>query len=614
MSMEGSNTIATDFEEEIVFNENRNRNEEEEAPSEKQLGKGRKRKSWVWNHFTLVVTKAPNGVKTSTGTCKYCKDATYNADSRVGTSNFKRHLLDSCSEYKKINSSESVSGKEIDQNLYRELLAEAIMKHGYSFSWVEHDRNRKIHKYLNDNVQHISRNTAKQVCFNMYHSFKLKIKDVFKELPGRICLTSDLWTAPNKRGFLCITAHYIDKDWILQIDNASNMDKMIDYLKQGTFKDMICLGQHFHIRCCAHILNLIVKNGLEVIKGSIHKVREAVRYIDGSDGRIEKFYDCAKKLNMSVSFKLWMDVPTRWNSTYIMLDRALKYKDALDNYFGSIDGTSTYVLDINEWEKVKKVCHLLEPFYEVTKLFSGSDYPTSSLYFPFVWQIQTRLNKAAGCNELDISTASKDMQVKFEKYWHDYVKVLAFGVIFDPRYKLEFVKYALKKLHGEVEGLRKVDELKTHFEGLYEAYEEHAGVFRPYDSRDMARSINPTDDFAEFAAYDQINATTTEVDVYLNEKKMAVDTQLNVLVYWKENSDRFPILSSKARDILAIPITTVASESTFSMGGRIISKWRSSLSSKSVEAIVTCKHWLTGYDDFNVDGNNVSADSEEESD
>ncbi|KAH9609723.1 hypothetical protein KSS87_020605 [Heliosperma pusillum] len=119
MSTDGSNTIVADFEEKIDFNENRNRNEEEEAPSDKQLGKGRKIKSWVWNHFTLVVTKAPNGVKTSTGTCKYCKDVTYNVNSRVGTSNFKRHLLDYCSEYKKINSSESVSGKEIDQKLYR---------------------------------------------------------------------------------------------------------------------------------------------------------------------------------------------------------------------------------------------------------------------------------------------------------------------------------------------------------------------------------------------------------------------------------------------------------------------------------------------------------------
>ncbi|KAH9604379.1 hypothetical protein KSS87_001311, partial [Heliosperma pusillum] len=230
------------------------------------------------------------------------------------------------------------------------------------------------------------------------------------------------------------------------------------------------------------------------------------------------------------------------------IDRVLKYKGALDNYFGSIDGTSMHVLDINDWEKVKKV--------------------------------------------------------------------LALRVIFDPRYKLEFVKYAFKKLHGQLEGLRKVDELKIHFEGLYEAYESQAHIFRPSDSRVTTRSINLADDFAEFAVYDQINAATTEIDVYLDEKKIAVETHLNVLVYWKENSDRFSILSSMTRDILPIPITTVASESLFSMGGGIISKWRSSLSSKSVEAIVTCKHWLTGYDDFNVDGNTVSVevDSDDESD
>ena len=64
------------------------------------------------------------------------------------------------------------------------------------------------------------------------------------------------------------------------------------------------------------------------------------------------------------------------------------------------------------------------------------------------------------------------------------------------------------------------------------------------------------------------------------------------LAWWKNNSTKFKILSRVASDILAVPISTVASESTFSAGGRVIDEYRARLNEESVEVLLCGGDWL----------------------
>ena len=58
------------------------------------------------------------------------------------------------------------------------------------------------------------------------------------------------------------------------------------------------------------------------------------------------------------------------------------------------------------------------------------------------------------------------------------------------------------------------------------------------------------------------------------------------------NSNKYPILSLLAKDVLAVPASTVPSESAFSTGGRIIDLLRCSLSTDTAEASICSQSWL----------------------
>ena len=52
-----------------------------------------------------------------------------------------------------------------------------------------------------------------------------------------------------------------------------------------------------------------------------------------------------------------------------------------------------------------------------------------------------------------------------------------------------------------------------------------------------------------------------------------------------------------ARDFLAIPVSTVSSESAFSAAGRILGKNRTSLAPETLEALICAKDWFIGFND-----------------
>ena len=94
---------------------------------------------------------------------------------------------------------------------------------------------------------------------------------------------------------------------------------------QGT---LVCNDQLFHVRCPAHIINLVVQDGLKKINMAIENIREMVKIVRSCPLQLEEFEKRAKECNLDTCRGLSIDVLTRWNSTYMMLRDACYYKEA----------------------------------------------------------------------------------------------------------------------------------------------------------------------------------------------------------------------------------------------------------------------------------------------
>ena len=99
-------------------------------------------------------------------------------------------------------------------------------------------------------------------------------------------------------------------------------------------------------------------------------------------------------------------------------------------------------------------------------------------------------------------------------------------------------------------------------------------------------------------AFTTTSNSKSQLELYLEMPLLDITMfrNMNVLEWWKDQYKRFPNLSLMACDLLSVPITTVALESTFSIGGRVLNKYRSRLLPNKVQALICTRSWLHGFD------------------
>ncbi|KAK6122949.1 hypothetical protein DH2020_043309 [Rehmannia glutinosa] len=326
--------------------------------------------------------------------------------------------------------------------------------------------------------------TSKNDVISVCDIEKKKLQLILRSI-NKISLTTDIWKSKvQKISYMCDTGHFVDSNWELQkrvlsfmllppphavhkrlgiehkiftisVDNASNNDVAIQIAKEtfSTSRMLPLAGKLFHVRCIAHILNLVVQDGLYTIKYIIEDVKDSVRFINQSESRLMKFSDIGHHLGIPVK-KLIIDRPTRWNSTYEMLVEAIKVKDAF-LIFAQRETSYTCCPSLEDWNKVEDVIAILEYVLDEKK-----NHPSEF-----------------------IKAMIKKMKQKFDKYWGDCNILMAIGAILDPRFKMRLVDFAFNKIYNEFDVRTNVKKVR---DALYDMFFEYVQVDRMKTQKDSS--------------------------------------------------------------------------------------------------------------------------------
>jgi hypothetical protein len=414
-----------------------------------------------------------------------------------------------------------------------------------------------------------------------------------------------------------------DKIFSITLDNASSNAKAMETLSP------LCAGylgyepapepsdlhkvkyNLVHQRCACHIINLIVKSGLKRFKPYTEDFRTAINYLNSSNQRIAKFKRYCDAQGVRPR-KFGLDMEVRWNATYLMLKHLLPYKDVFSVFINSNHGS---LLTDRHWYIAEKILEFLEIFYESTVVLSGVYYPTSPLALHHLLEIASHLHECE--KDQNLMSIVYPMKLKYLKYWKDIPMLYAFAFILDPRGKMRGLFNVLQILQEKTgcDYSSYYADVKIEMFKLYNKYEEKFGLSRSqrratqpaattgkrkhawgkiFGGPGASGVIGPSPASAPSAPLSgSVNAS--ELAAYLDSDNVtAYEDEFDLLLWWRDHKLTYPVLSIMARDIMSVPVSTVSSESCFSLTGRIIEERRRRLLPEHVEMLACIKDWELG--------------------
>lgn len=441
-------------------------------------------------------------------------------------------------------------------------------------------------------------------------------------------------------------------------DNAKNNDTAIDIVLKRLLPRLTDKQRkQRRLRCWGHIMNLAAKAFLfgensedfdvEIIVnrtlkreraelqvwrrcGPIGKLHNVVVFIRRSPQRQEAFKDLAEIGEAFAELVLIQDNATRWNSAYMMIDRALKKRDIVNRFIEN----STYEIDKNkhvpvedrltneDWKVLAETHTILKPFYSQTKRLqsraldgaSGSiweAYPSCEYLLRHILDKKRQYehdyepsepgpdDKATRESRRHLKTSIDNCWGKLDEYYQllDDLPVYGAALALNPSQKFAFIEDKWSERPQWIEDAKKniKQQWETGWKGRHIAPSQQETAIKAPIEYNMpiprARSPDDFDQFLQPPDYynHQRDVQRDEYEDYLTIQPDECDRPLS---YWSLQREKWPSLSRMALDLLSIPLMSAECERVFSACGYLLTGRRNAMKEDIIEALACLRAWL----------------------
>ena len=493
----------------------------------------------------------------------------------------------------------------------------------------------------------------------LYQETKQSVIDCLQQAPV-VALTTDGWTSRATQSYITVTAHVIDPDWkmhnfvlqtrmIAESHTGTNIAEVLNAaveewgVQRGTQPIPIVndnaanMGTAVqeskllspHVGCFAHVLNLACHSALKVntvsrLLGRVRIVAFFHRSTTAAALLVKK-----QKLLQLPEHKLIMDVATRWNSAYDMIERYLEQQAAVMAVLTQSDirrnARDICTLNDDDITNLEELVTVLKPLSTVTALLCDACRPTISLVLPLKDRLLATLPPQAQDSALVSAVKLAIIGNLSGRYQaEDRQLYLWQASALDPCFKTlpTLPQDRRQMVYASLVGLASSDANKiqptvtvkqepgipaaTHVQpqpgtsAVVEAITPLLPTLPVVSLQTEGNGGSPPP--KKKAAMKDIFG-----DIYVTKVEPATEVSIGVraqqevtkytdhsqtpgipltedpLLWWKSHQHEFPLLACVARRVLCVPGTSVPSECVFSTAGDVISAQRANLSPENAD-------------------------------